>query len=63
MSTYLTGWKIKYENQMNAAKNMCKNDYFLRAMTRLETIRYCVAEKYEIQSYKKAIMIDQVNLF
>lgn len=63
MSIYLTEWRVKYENQMNAGKNMCKKDYFLKSMARLETIKYCVTEEYEIQSYKKAIMIDHVSIY
>lgn len=59
---YLFEWRVKYENQMNAGKNMCKKDYFLKSMECLETIKYCATEDFEIQSYKKVIMIDHVSI-
>lgn len=38
-------------------------DYGIESITKIETVKYCIGEKYEVQAFREAVMIYQVNLF
>lgn len=58
----MTKWTIKFQHQINVAhKNM--EDHGIESIKQIETVKYCIGEKYEVQAFREAVMIYQVNLF
>lgn len=61
MTIIITEWRTKFQRRMNIADNNMEARS-VDSMLNFETVKYYGAEEYEVQSYKEAIMIYQVNL-
>lgn len=60
LTIVITEWRTKFLRRMNVADNDME---FLSvdSMLNFETVKYYGMEKYEVQIYKKAVIVYQVN--
>lgn len=61
LTIIITEWRTQFQRRMNIADNNMEARS-VDSMLNFETVKYYGAEEYEVQAYKEAIMIYQVNL-
>lgn len=60
MTIIITEWRTQFQRRMNIADNNMEARS-VDSMLNFETVKYYGAEEYEVQAYKEAIMVYQVN--
>lgn len=61
LTIIITEWRTKFQRRMNIADNNMEARS-VDSMLNFETVKYYGAEEYEVQAYKEAIMVYQVNI-